>query len=182
MDKDKVLDEILNSDPLGLLEVKPKSSSSLNTDERLVTSFQEINEFVESYNREPQPNEENISEYKLYHRLKNLKGDKDKMMVCKPYDKYGLLKKEIKEIKSIDDIFDDDSLNILDSCSEGLFCFKHTPKVTTMPDYVGSRKPCEHFEEFESLFMQCQYDLAHRSGNHIHSKTSKILLKVISLY
>lgn len=160
MDKDKVLDEIFNSDPYGILEVKPKSSSVLNADERLTASFQEINKFFEIHNRKPQPNVGNISEYQLYCRLKNLREDKDKMMICEPHDTHGLLKTEKKEIKSFDDIFNDDSLDILGGDSEGLFCFKHTPKEMTMPDYVASRKPCEHFEEFKSLFIQCQSDLA----------------------
>ena len=65
-----------------------------------------------------------------------------------------------KEIKSIDDIFGDDPLDILGGDSEVLFYFKHTPKETTMPDYVASRKPCKDFDKFESLFIQCQSDLA----------------------
>jgi len=160
MDKDTVLDEIFNSDPMGLLDVKPKVSSALSPDERLAASFQEINVFFESHNREPQPNIENISEYTLYSRLKSLRENEDKMAFCKPHDKYGLLKTEKKEIKSIDDIFGDDSLDILDGDSEGLFEFKHTPKETTMPDYIASRKPCDDFEKFESLFIECQSDLA----------------------
>ena len=160
MDKDKALDEIFNSDPMGLLDVKPKSPPVLNADERLTASFQEINEFFERHNREPQPNGEKISESQLYYRLKNLKENEDKMMVCEPHDKYGLLKTEKKEIKSIDDIFGDDSLDILGGDSEGLFDFKHTPKETTMPDYIASRKPCTDFNKFELLFIQCQSDLA----------------------
>jgi len=160
MDKEKVLDEIFNSDPMGLLDVKPKISSFLSADERLTASFQEINEFFEKHNREPQPNVENISEYQLYSRLKSLRENEDKKMVCEPQDKYNLLKTEIKEIKSIDDIFGDDSLDILGDDSEGLFDFKHTPKETTMPDYVASRKPCKDFNIFKSLFIQCQSDLA----------------------
>jgi len=160
VDKDKVLDEIFNSDPTGLLVVKPKSSSALNSDDRLTASFQEINEFFERHDREPQPNVENISEYQLYSRLKNLREDEDKMMVCEPQDKYCLLKTEKKEIKSIDDIFGDDSLDILGDDSEGLFDFKHTPKETTMPDYIASRKTCKDFDKFKSLFIQCQSDLA----------------------
>ncbi|HZK61715.1 MAG TPA: GIY-YIG nuclease family protein, partial [Anaerovoracaceae bacterium] len=160
MDKDKALDEIFNSDPMGLLDVKPKSSPALNADERLTASFQEINEFFEINNREPQPNGKNISESLLYYRLKNLRAAEDKKMVCEPHDKYGLLKKDKKELKSIDDIFDDDSLDILCDDSEGLFDFKHIPKETTMPDYIASRKPCPDFDKFESLFIQCQSDLA----------------------
>ena len=160
MDKDQILDEIFNSDPTGLLDVKPKNSPALNADERLISSFQGINEFFEKHNREPQLNVDDILEYQLYFRLKSLREDKDKMIFCESHDKYDLLKTEKKEIESIDDIFGDDSLDILGDDSEGLFDFKHTPKETTMPDYVASRKPCKDFDKFESLFVQCQSDLA----------------------
>ena len=189
MDKDEVLDEIFNSDPMGLLDVKPKLSSILSADERLTGSFQEINEFFEMHNREPQPNIENISEYQLYSRLKSLRENEDKMMVCEPLDKYGLLKTEKKEIKSIDDIFGDDSLDILDGDSEGLFVFKHTPKETTMPDYIASRKPCKDFDKFESLFIQCQSDLVNKKrrlypfkNEQQISKDHFFVLKGILLY
>ncbi len=159
MDKNKALEEIFNSDPMGLLDVEPKRSLALNADERLIASFQEINEFFERHKREPEPNGENIFEYQLYCRLKSLREDKDKVIVCELHDKYGLLKTEKKEITSIGDIFNDDSLDILDGDSEGLFDFKHIPKETTMPDYIASRKPCKDFSKFESLFIKCQSDL-----------------------
>ena len=177
MDKDEVLDEIFNSDPMRLLDVKPKISSTLSADERLTSSFQEINEFFEMHNREPQPNIENISEYQLYSRLKSLRENEDKMMVCEPLDKYGLLKTEKKEIKSIDDIFGDDSLDILDGDSEGLFVFKHTPKETTMPDYIASRKPCKDFNKFESLFKKCQSDLANKKRRLYSFKNEQQIAK-----
>jgi len=102
----------------------------------------------------------NVSEYQFYYRLKNLREDKDKTLLCEPHDKYNLLKTEKKEIKSFDDIFDDDSLDIIGDYSEGLFHFKNTPKETTMPDYIATRKTCNDFKNFESLFVQCQSDLA----------------------
>ena len=47
------LDDILNSDPLGLLsELKPMTPT-VTTDERLVVSFEEINHFVETHGHEP---------------------------------------------------------------------------------------------------------------------------------
>ncbi|KKG68926.1 GIY-YIG nuclease family protein [Methanosarcina mazei] len=159
MDRNKILDEIFNSDPMGLLDVKPKKSSAPNADERLIASFQEISHFFEKHNREPQPNIENPSEYQLYCRLKNLREDGDKVMLCESHDKYSLLKTEKKELKSIEDVFEDDSLDLLDSDSEGLFDFKHTPKETNMPDYVACRKPCKDFVTYEPLFIQCQVDL-----------------------
>ena len=47
MDKDQILDQIFNDDPLGLLTVKAKQSTARTPDERLLASFQEINDFIE---------------------------------------------------------------------------------------------------------------------------------------
>ncbi|MDG6219057.1 MAG: GIY-YIG nuclease family protein [Candidatus Thermoplasmatota archaeon] len=162
MNKDDVLKEIFNSDSMGLLEVKSVKSSVVSSDELLISSFQKIIDFFEQNNREPQLNSEDFLEFSLYNRLKNLRDEEDKIKICQPFDKYGLLKSKKKEIESIDDIFSDDSLNILSDDSEGLFDFKHTPKETTMPSYVASRKPCQEFERFEPLFLTCQSDLANR--------------------
>ena len=78
MDKDKILDDIFNNDPLGLLNVKAKSSSNITADERLVNSFEEINQFISENDREPTPDASNISEYQLYSRLKSLRDDEEK--------------------------------------------------------------------------------------------------------
>jgi len=159
MDKDQVLNEIFNSDTFGILDVKPTVSNARSSDERLIDSFEEINEFYRSHNRLPEPNIDNINEYKLYTRLKNLREDSEKLKVCEPLDSYGLLKVEKKEINSIDDIFNDDSLDILNGEDSGLFDYRHIPKETTMPEYVASRKKCEDFCKFEQLFKDCQNDL-----------------------
>jgi len=65
MDKDKVLDDIFNNDPLGLLNFKPKNSNAQTADERLLASFLEINDFFVSNKKEPEPNPGNISEFQL---------------------------------------------------------------------------------------------------------------------
>ena len=79
MDKDRILDEIFNNDPFGLLTVKLKKSNTRTADERLLASFQDINDFVGSNGKEPEPNSSNISEYQLYSRLKSLRIDLDKV-------------------------------------------------------------------------------------------------------
>jgi hypothetical protein len=163
VDKDKVLDEIFNNDPFGLLAIKPKTSNVKSTDERLNASFEEINSFVESNNRPPEPNPANISEYQLYSRLKNLREDEDKMLALEPLDKYGLLNIEKKEINSIDDIFDDDLLGIFDDGeAQSLFEFKHTPReiARAEADFVARRKPCKNFKEYEELFHSVQIELS----------------------
>ncbi|MEY3498800.1 MAG: hypothetical protein RL308_469 [Bacteroidota bacterium] len=162
-DKDKVLDEIFSNDPLGLLNVKPKSSNVKTTDERLSNSFEEINDFISKNEREPAPNPSNISEYQLYSRLKSLREDEDKMLALEPQDTYGLLKVEKKEINSIDDIFNDDILGMFDDGeAQSLFEFKHTPReiARTEADFVARRKPCKNFKEYEEKFKSVQADLA----------------------
>jgi len=161
-EKDKILNDIFNDDPLGLLNVKPKTSNTKTADERLVSSFNEINDFFEKNNREPLPNPANISEYQLYTRLKNLREDTDKIKALEPLDKYSLLKIIKKEINSIDDIFNDDTLGIFDDEENNLFKFKHTPRELERAetDFVARRKPCKNFAEYEHLFKGIQADLA----------------------
>ena len=105
------------------LTVKPKKSAARTSDERLASSFDEINDFIEKNEREPKPDISNISEYKLYSTLKGLRENQEKMMALEPQDKYGLLNIEKKEINSIDDILGDDSLDILGDDAEGIIYF-----------------------------------------------------------
>ena len=159
-DKDSILKEIFDNDPFGLLIVKPKKTAAQTSDERLAASFDEINDFIENNEREPKPDPTNISEYKLYSTLKGLRENEEKMMALEQQDKYGLLNVEKKEINSIDDIFGDDSLDILGDDAEGLFDFKHTPKQTSMPSYVARRKKCKNFKDYEDFFLQCHLELS----------------------
>ena len=162
MDKDKILDDIFNDDPDGILHVKVKTVVR-NADDRLLSSFEEINIFYDQHSREPQASNKDISEYKLYSRLKSLREDGSKMMALEPHDRYSLLVPTQIEINSIDDIFSDDSMDIFDDDDLGLYDFKHVPKETEMPDYIAKRKPCKDFDTFEHLFVQCQADLKSRN-------------------
>ncbi|SEH05211.1 hypothetical protein [Candidatus Venteria ishoeyi] len=91
MDKNIILDNIFNNDPLGLLDFKPKNSNTRTADERLLSSFQEINDFVTANGKEPEPNMGNISEFQLYSRLKNLRKDEIKTGLLKEHDIHNLL-------------------------------------------------------------------------------------------
>jgi hypothetical protein len=163
VDKDRILDEIFNNDPLGLLNVKPKASNVKTIDERLSASFEEINSFIEQNDREPTPNASNIAEYQLYSRLKGLREDDTKREFLEAQDRYGLLQVEKKEINSIDDIFNDDLLGIFDDGeAQSLFEFKHTPReiARAEADFVARRKPCKNFKDYEELFKSVQADLS----------------------
>ncbi|EKT3964668.1 GIY-YIG nuclease family protein [Flavobacterium psychrophilum] len=161
MDKNKVLDDIFNNDEFDILNVKPKVSNVKNEDERLLVSFSEINAFYLKNNKEPQPNPSNISEFQLYSRLKKIRENSEKMLSLQNEDVHGLLNFEKKEINSIDDIFNDDTFDLLDDDTD-LFDFKHTPKdyerATT--DFVARRKPCKDFDKYETFFKEIQKDLA----------------------
>jgi len=173
--KEDILKEIFENDPLGLLNVKPKKSAARTSNERLASSFDEINDFIEKNEREPKPDVSNISEYKLYSTLKGLRDNEDKMMALEPQDKYRLLNTEKKEINSIDDIFGDDSLDILGDDSD-LFTFKHTPKDydRAKADFVGKRFKCKNFDKYEHLFKQVQNDLALGKRKLVQFKESSL--------
>ncbi len=168
VDFNKELEEILESDPLGLLEVKPKASSVISADERLVTSFEEINTFVQEHDREPAASRD-ISERKLHSRLKGLRENPEKAVALAGYDTFGLFAgltvEEPKEIYSIDDVLGDDTLGLLgdetapEEDMSDIFNLKHVAKTVEMPDLIAKRKKCKEFEQFEPLFKQVHADL-----------------------
>lgn len=175
MDKKSILDEIFDNDPFGLLNVKPSSSPARNEDERLVASFQEINDFYEINNREPEQGG-GIQEHQLYSRLKSLRENPAKIEMLQAHDKYGLLNYEQKEINSLDDILNDDSLGLLDDDSEGLFDFKHIKKQDerASADFVAQRRPCKDFDKYESIFKEVQKDLSNSKRKLIPFKEENL--------
>jgi len=175
MDKKKnILNDIFNDDPLGLLNVAPKQKSGRSADDRLVAAFEEINNFFEENHRLPQPSQD-VAEFTLYTRLKALKEDPEKIEMLIPFDKYNLLHlpdtakdskntyehKQEQNITSIDDIFQNDELNLLDDSETGLFNFKHTPTdlQRAEADFIARRKPCKDFDKYRDTFQQVQSEL-----------------------
>jgi hypothetical protein len=153
------LDEILVDDPLGLLNEPKARTKTLNEDDRLVGSFEEINDFIEKNGRTPQKST-NMSERTLYSRLEGIRQNPEKIAALKSYDKFNIL--QVVEINSIDDILNDDAFGLLgNDDSEDIFTLKNVPKQkeTTMPDYVASRKPCKEFDKYEYLFVKIQEEL-----------------------
>ncbi len=156
------LDEILVDDPLGLLNEPKARTKALNEDDRLVSSFEEINTFIERNGSEPKKST-NMSERTLYSRLEGIRQNPEKIAALKSYDKFNIL--QVVEINSIDDILNDDAFGLLgNDDSEDIFTLKHIPKQkeTTMPEYVATRKPCKEFNKYEHLFVKVQEEL--RSG------------------
>lgn len=160
MEKDALL-KILDDDDLGLLNIKPKRSS-FTVDERLLQSFQQINDFYRQHGKEPESNPSNILEFQLFNRLKGLRASKEKCEALQEVDEFHLLTfiEPEKPITSVADIFSDDSFGLLDDEAESIFDLKHVPKSPMeMPEKIAQRKRCKDFDQFEHLFKQCHAEL-----------------------
>lgn len=169
------LQDIFNDDPFGLLNVKPASSPARNEDERLVASFQELNDFYEKNNREPEQGG-GIQEHQLFSRLKSLRENPLKIVMLRDHDKYALLNYEQKQINSLGDILNDDTLGLLDDDSEGLFEFKHIKKQDerASADFVARRRRCKDFNKYASVFKDVQKDLSNSKRKLIQFKEENL--------
>lgn len=158
------LDEILEGDPLGLLSEPRATVRPINEDDRLVSSFEEINAFIEQNEREPYKSM-NMNERALHVRLEGLRQNQEKIEYLRPYDRFNILQ-EVK-INSIDDILNDDVFGLLGS-EDDIFVFKNIPKEREQTNFVAQRKPCKNFGKYEHLFSEVQKDL--KSGSRKLSK------------
>ncbi|MDQ7047267.1 MAG: GIY-YIG nuclease family protein [Sulfurovum sp.] len=168
------LDDILNSDPLELLSDLKVKNPVITADDRLIATFEEINDFYEKHNCEPQKTTD-MNERRLYSRLKGLREHPQKREALKKYDRFDLLLSD--KIISLDDIFENDPLGLLSQNEEDIFTLIHIPKITTMPDYVSSRKACKEFEKYEYLFVACQNDLKNRKRELIKFQNEQQIKK-----
>ncbi|MEA2100836.1 MAG: GIY-YIG nuclease family protein [Campylobacterota bacterium] len=171
------LDDILENDPLGLLgEVKVKNPI-VTPDDRLIESFEEINQFYKDNGCEPKRSVD-MNEIALSARLSEIRKNQSKINMLKKYDTYNLLKtEETIEFNSIEDIFANDDLGIFNQEQEDIFTLKNVPKIDkerAEADFVARRKKCENFEEYENLFKQCQKDLKDGKRKLIDSVESKL--------
>ena len=153
------LKKILNEDPLGIL--KNRTSQPITADQRLTDSFEEINRFIDANGKEPIESTD-ITERKLFSRLKQLRKDFDKASTLKDLDRHNLLV-DVKEIKSVDDILENDVLGLLDDGPENIFNLKNIPTEKIKTDFVARRKPCKNFKDYEDKFKEIQKDI--KEGN-----------------
>jgi hypothetical protein len=157
---EKKIEEIINSDPHGLLNIKPVSKS-ITSDQRLEESFLEIVNFYKVNGKEPQEVNE-INERKLAIRLKELKKNPEKIKLLKNLDTENLLGNSV-EYKNVDDILDNDFLGILNTDDyKELFDLKNVKFDKNKTDFVARRKPCSDFHKFENNFKQIHEDLKNK--------------------
>lgn len=149
------LDKILKEDPLGLLKIS--TSRPITPDQRLIDSFNEINNFIDLNGREPEESTD-INERKLFSRLSAIKKDFDKATILKEFDKHHLLE-NVKEIQTVEDILANDVLGIIDDDPENIFNLKNIPLKKNQTDFVARRKPCKNFSKYENNFKKIQNEI-----------------------
>ena len=155
IDFESELKEILKDDPLGIL--KNRTVQPITSDHRLKDSFEEINKFIDENGNEPTESTD-ITERKLFSRLKQLRKDFEKSSTLKDLDRHNLLV-NVKEIKSVDDILESDVLGLLDDGPDNIFNLKNIPKEKNKTDFVARRKPCKNFKDYEDKFKEIQKEI-----------------------
>ena len=155
IDFESELKKILSEDPLGIL--KNRTTQPITTDQRLKDSFEEINKFIDKKGREPTENTD-ITERKLFSRLKQLRKDFEKASILQDFDRHKLLS-DVREIKSVHDILENDVLGLLDDGPDNIFNLKNIPKKKDKTDFVARRKPCTNFKDYEDKFKKIQKEI-----------------------
>lgn len=143
------LKKIFESDEHDLLKITPRARA-VTSDDRLVNSFLEINDFYAENGRKPDVNTSDINERKLGVRLRAIMLDDAKIEALSPHDANGLLKPE-EPPESIGDIFQDDDFGLLDDPT-GILTISNVPKNIKKAENIARAHKAKDFEKYESGF------------------------------
>ena len=157
---DEELLKLIENDDSGLLDLE-KKSVPMTSDDRLVESFLEINNYYREYGVEPVSSRD-IHQHRLATRLKHLRENAEQKYLLMAYDEFKLLaKKDGGEIDNFKDLLENDDSGLLDIGDISILDLKNVPKRTieNQADYIAKRKPCKDFSNYESLFIQIHKDL-----------------------
>ena len=170
MDYFDQLAELFEGPDSGLFKPTPKKHV-ITKDERLVGSFEQINDFVRKNGRIPIEQADDISEAMFGHMLNTIRVDKKKVEALTDYDEFGLLESE-KAPGSLEELFAEDS--DLFKGSGDIFDVQKLPRQGIANKNTGetaNRKPVEDFSIYRPLFEEKQAGLA--SGKYKLIKFTK---------
>lgn len=170
MDYFDQLAELFEGPDSGLFKPAPKKHV-ITKDERLVGSFEQINDFVRKNGRIPIEQADDISEAMFGHMLNTIRVDKKKVEALTDYDEFGLLESE-KAPGSLEELFAEDS--DLFKGSGDIFDVQKLPRQGIANKNTGetaNRKPVEDFSIYRPLFEEKQAGLA--SGKYKLIKFTK---------
>ncbi|MCM1296813.1 MAG: GIY-YIG nuclease family protein [Muribaculaceae bacterium] len=190
IDWTKELDEILEH-PLFANVTAPKKRPT--SSDRLIAAFQEVCDFYEKNGNLP----DEQTDRQLFHKFNGILKSEAKIERCRPFDTFGILPSneskveepqvemepphELTEEEQLEQILNDPLLaDITDGEDLGLFdvpqYMKDRIAARKEADYVGSRRPCEDFEQFTDGFKEIQQGL--KTGKYKLVKFSEPTLKV----
>lgn len=182
-----LLDIFSMPDDLGLLNVKAINSS--NPKDLNAARFEEVNQFIDQYARQPYDDANHLNEKQLARRLKGILSNPKNMDELRSLDRHSLFdvvllqpipkKPEPVEVKmaaenvtSLDDIFNSDSLGLLDIAASDIFDIKHVPVIEReMPDEIAQRTHCADFYEFASIFKRYHANIENKSAEVVPFKS-----------
>ncbi len=176
MSKRDELIALLQNDTFGLLKDDNRKKEMTSEESALVTSFEEIQNFIEEHGREPISNLSNVIEFKLFSRLKAIRSDAHKVKALKKYDFHGLLiGEEISEL-DIEDIINDDPFGLLEGDVEkDIFALKHVKPIEIIkPEYLARRKVCKDFEQYKDMFAAIHDELANKKRRFVRYISSDL--------
>lgn len=149
------LAELFEGPDADLFKPAPKKHT-ITRDERLINSFEQINDFVRKNNRIPNENNlSDIQEATLGHMLNSIKTDKKKVEALAEYDEFGLFESE-KAPESLEELFAENSdlfKNSNDIFNVGKLPNNGQKRVVENVWTPAERVRCPDFEStYEKLF------------------------------
>ena len=125
-EREKLL-SLIAEDPFNLLKQRSASRQSAHNIV-LLNNFEEIVSFYEDNKREPADDINNIKEFQLYCRLKQIRKSSDMVKVLRDFDYYGLLEGNgIKEM-TLDELIHHDPYGLLVDVFEDEWDWDEEPK------------------------------------------------------
>jgi hypothetical protein len=145
--------------------------------------FQEIIEWIKSHNgREPEKSR-NMTERKLFSRLKGYRGKPEMIKKLAEIDELNLfdskntvLENSIKNPESIDDILNDNTLFENKDKVDSLLDLSRYKRTINAADKYSVRKRASHFERYESLFKLVQKEIANGTRKIIPVDSEKNII------
>lgn len=159
-EREKLL-SLIAEDPFNLLKQRSASRQGAHN-MVLLNNFEEIVSFYEDNKREPADDINNIKEFQLYCRLKQIRKSPDMVKILRDFDYYGLLEGNgIKEM-TLDELIHHDPYGLLvDDIDDSIFELTNVRKSSRLaPEYISRREFCRDFEQYEDLFKVIHEELA----------------------
>lgn len=156
-------DELL--DALGIDQETIKTSSYSPREQRIITGFNEIQQFFKQHGKVPSHDQENDIFERMYAvRLNRLRMQEESRLLLKSIDYQGLLDlTEILPVNKVKEIDDDDLLAELDEGinQEDILELRHVRSQVEIraAQEIAKREKCEDFDRFTPLFEQTEREL-----------------------